>query len=93
MNHSLETPTEVIILGRLSTSQDAIVVGGGGYRHATPQDTEIRPRWPLSRIKPHNVCYGCVACTLNTRYEDAAIKDYITLRHYPKTVVMAIYET
>ena len=47
----------------------------------------------LSRIKPQNVCSGGVACTINTRYENAAIKDYISLSHYPKTACMYIYET
>lgn len=46
-----------------------------------------------SRIKPQNVCSGGVACTINTRYEDAAIRDYITLKHYPKTCVMYVLET
>lgn len=45
------------------------------------------------RLVPQNVCRGGVACTLNTRYEDAAVTDYITLRHYPKTGVRYIYET
>lgn len=44
-------------------------------------------------IRPQNVCSGGVACTLNTRYENAAIKDYVTLAHYPKTAVLYIYET
>ena len=47
----------------------------------------------FSRIKAQNVCNGGVACTLNTRYENAAIKDYVTLSHYPKTCVMYVYET
>ena len=47
----------------------------------------------LSRIKLQNVCNGGVACTLNTRYENAAIKDYTTLKHYPKTAVCYVYET
>lgn len=47
----------------------------------------------LSRIIPQNVCHGGVACTLNTRYENAAIKDYISLSHFPKTVIAYIYET
>ena len=44
------------------------------------------------RLVPQNVCRGGVACTLNTRYEDAAVTDYITLRHYPKTCVRCVYE-
>lgn len=43
--------------------------------------------------KVQNVCDGGVCCTLNTRYEDAAIRDYVTLRHFPKTCIMNIYET
>lgn len=50
-------------------------------------------RISLSRVKPQNICDGGVICTLNTRYEDAAIKDYITLRHYPKSAWCYIYET
>lgn len=50
--------------------------------------------WKCSSIRqvPQNVCRGGVACTLNTRYEDAAVTDYITLRHYPKTCVRCVYE-
>lgn len=47
----------------------------------------------LSRIKPQNVCHGGVACTLNTIYENAAIKDYVTLSHFPKTCVLYVFET
>ena len=47
----------------------------------------------LVSIVPQNVCQGGVACTLNTRYEDAAIRDYITLAHFPKTAWCYIYET
>ena len=46
----------------------------------------------LSNIKAQNVCSGGVACTLNTRYENAAIRDYISLSHYPKTCVMYVFE-
>ena len=46
----------------------------------------------LSRIIPQNVCQGGVACTLNTRYENAAIKDYVSLSHYPKTCVLYVLE-
>lgn len=46
-----------------------------------------------NNIRPQNVCSGGVACTLNTRYQYAAIKDYVTLSHYPKTAVLYIYET
>lgn len=47
----------------------------------------------LSRIVPQNVYRGNVFPTLNTRYEDAAIRDYITLAHFPKGCWMYIYET
>ena len=47
----------------------------------------------LSRIIPQNVCQGGVACTLNTRYDNAAIKDYVTLSHFPKTCVLYVFET
>ena len=45
------------------------------------------------RVKPQNVCEGGVSCTLNTRYEDAAIMDYISLAHFPKTAWCYIYES
>ena len=45
------------------------------------------------RPVPQNVCRGGVACTLNTRYEDAAVSDYVNLRHFPKTCVKYVYET
>lgn len=45
------------------------------------------------RVVPQNVCDGGVACTLNTRYEDAAVMDYTSLRHYPKTAWIYVYET
>lgn len=47
----------------------------------------------LFRVKFQNTCEGEVCCILNTRYEDAAVRDYISLRHYPKTGVVYIYET
>lgn len=91
---SLLLSDDVIVAGRISSSQDGIVVMGGAFPHAIQLDTETaRKLWSLSRIKPQNVCQGGVACTLNTRYENAAIKDYISLRHYPKSAVLYIYET
>lgn len=40
-----------------------------------------------------NVCAGGVACTLNTRYEDMSLPmDILSLRHFPKTVVLYKYE-
>lgn len=44
------------------------------------------------RLVPQNVCRGGVACTINTRYEDAAVTDMINLSHFPKTVVLYVYE-
>ena len=91
---SLLHSDEVEVAGRVNSSQDGIIVRGGVFLHALRQDTATaRKWWSLSRIKPQNVCNGGVSCTLNTRYENAAIKDYITLAHYPKTCVMYIYET
>lgn len=45
------------------------------------------------RVIPQNTCMDGAACTINTRYEDAAIKDYISLSHYPKTCCIYVYET
>lgn len=40
-----------------------------------------------------NVCAGGVSCTLNTRYEDMSLPmDFLSLRHFPKTVVLCEYE-
>lgn len=40
-----------------------------------------------------NVCAGDVSCTLNTRYEDMSLPmDILSLRHFPKTVVLYEYE-
>lgn len=55
--------------------------------------TILKTSLSLSRIKPQNVCRGGVACTINTRYENAAIKDYTSLKHFPKTAVCYVYET
>ena len=91
---SLSASDEVIVAGKVSSSQDGIVVRGGGFPHAIRQGTvTARKYWLLSRIKPQNVCNGGVACTLNTRYENAAIRDYTTLKHFPKTCCLYIYET
>lgn len=91
---SLSLSDEVIVAGRISSSQDGIVVMGGAFPHAIRQDTETaRKLWSLSRVKPQNVCSGGVACTLNTRYENAAIYDYTTLKHFPKTCVLYVFET
>ena len=70
-------------------SDDAVVAG----RVNSSQDTEtVRRSLSLSRIKAQNVCSGGVACTLNTRYENAAIRDYISLEHFPKTCVLYVFE-
>lgn len=54
----------------------------------------LRTSLSLSRVKPQNGCGGGkLACTLNTRYEFAAIKDYISLGHFPKTCWCYVYET
>lgn len=45
------------------------------------------------RVKAQNVCVGNVFPTLNTRYENAAIRDYISLAHFPKGCWMYVYET
>lgn len=85
--------SEVIVLGKVSTSQDGTIVSGGGQRHATRQVTATARRLPsLSRIRPHNTASGGLCYTLNTRYEFAAISDYTHAKHC-KTCVMYIYET
>ncbi len=85
---------EVIVLGKVSTSQDGtIVFGGGGYLPVTQRVTATAQRLPsLSRIRPHNTASGGLCYTLNTRYEFAGIKDLVTPKHC-KTCVMYIYET
>lgn len=93
--HHLEshTPHDVIVLGRVSGSQDSVVVDRGGWHHATPQDTATaRKSWSLSRINPHNTTYDGLCYTLNTRYEFAAISDYTHAKHC-KTCVMYVVET
>ena len=85
--------SEVIVLGKVSTSQDGTIVSGGGQRHATQRVTATAQRLPsLSRIRPHNTASGGLCYTLNTRYEFAGIKDLVTPKHC-KTCVMYIYET
>ena len=39
-----------------------------------------------------NVCAGCVACTLNTRYEYMGDSDFYSLTHIPKTVILYEYD-
>lgn len=84
---------KVMIAGELNSSQDGVVVMGGAFPHASLQDTATVRKLSLSRIKPQNVCEGNVFPTLNTRYEDAAIRDYLTLRHFPKGCWIYVYET
>lgn len=43
-------------------------------------------------LYPVNVTKDDVACTLNTKYNDMGINDIVTLRHYPKTVVLIEYD-
>lgn len=42
-------------------------------------------------LTPVNVASGGVACTINTRYDDMSMADIISLRHYPKTVILYEY--
>lgn len=45
-------------------------------------------------LTPVNVASGGgVSCTINTRYDDMSMADIISLRHYPKTVILYEYET
>lgn len=39
-----------------------------------------------------NVCTDNVACTLNTRYEYMSKSDFLSLAHFPKTVVLCEYD-
>lgn len=40
-----------------------------------------------------NVTADSLCCTLNTRYNDMALpKDILSLRHFPKTVVLVWYD-
>ena len=84
--------SEVIVLGKVSTSQDGTIVSFGGQRHATQATATVRRLPSLSRIRPHNTASGGLCYTLNTRYEFAGIKDLVTPKHC-KTCVMYIYET
>lgn len=44
-------------------------------------------------LLPVNTAAGGVACTLNTRYDGMQLpEDILTLAHYPKTVVLVVYE-
>ena len=35
---------------------------------------------------------GGVICTLNTRYDLMSMSDILTLKHYPKTVILIQYD-
>ena len=84
---------EVVVLGRVSSSQDSVVASRGGWHHVTPQDTATARRLLLlSRVRPHNTTYDNLCYTINTRYEFAAISDYTHAKHC-KTCVMYFYET
>jgi hypothetical protein len=42
---------------------------------------------------PVNVCKDDVSCTLNTRYDGMQQpEDFLSLAHYPKTVVLVEYD-
>lgn len=43
------------------------------------------------QLVPINVANGGVSCTLNTRYEDMAATDILSLAHFPKTVILIEY--
>ena len=43
-------------------------------------------------LYPVNVTKDYVACTLNTKYNDMGINDIVTLKHFPKTVVLLEYD-
>lgn len=44
------------------------------------------------QITAVNVCSGNVACTLTTRYEYMSKNDFLSLAHFPKTVVLCEYD-
>lgn len=46
---------------------------------------------PKNGMTPVNVASGGVCCTLNTRYDDMAQNDILSLKHFPKTVVLIEY--
>ena len=39
-----------------------------------------------------NVCVGNVSCALNTRYEYMSERDFYSLAHFPKTVILYEYD-
>lgn len=47
--------------------------------------------FPWGQMAAVNVCAGCVACTLNTRYEYMGDSDFYSLAHFPKTVILYEY--
>ena len=83
---------KVEIVGTLSSSQDSVVVIGGGALPVTRQDMATAQKsLLLSRVKPYNTALEGCCYTINTRYENAAISDYTWGKHC-KTCVMYIYE-
>lgn len=46
----------------------------------------------MSHSLPSTWHQGGVTCTINTRYDDMSMADIISLRHYPKTVILYEYE-
>lgn len=78
--------SDIEIVGKVSSSQDAVVVNRGGYRHATLLDTATARKCSWC-AKPHNTDNDGCCYTLNTRYEFAAISDYTHGKHC-KTCVM-----
>ena len=50
---------------------------------------------PTSRRRnphPSQHLQGGVICTLNTRYDLMSMSDILTLKHYPKTVILIQYD-
>lgn len=51
-----------------------------------------RQRSDGTTLTPVNTCRGGVICTLNTRYDLMSMSDILTLKHYPKTVILIQYD-
>lgn len=58
--------------------------------HTTTAPPRQRPDG--ATLTPINTCRGGVICTLNTRYDLMSMSDIITLKHYPKTVILIQYD-
>lgn len=50
-----------------------------------------RQRPDGATLTPVNTCRGGVICTLNTRYDLMSMSDILSLKHYPKTVILIQY--